>query len=538
MGPRLRGGDNRKSRRHGTCNPTATPAKPAPVIHDLLIIGGGINGAGIARDAAGRGLSVALVEAGDLGGATSSASTKLIHGGLRYLEFYAFGLVRKALAEREVLLDIAPHITWPQSFVLPVTGDRPAWLLRAGLFLYDHLARRRVVPGSAKLDLRQDRAGRALQPRYGDAFRYWDGWVDDARLVIANVRDAADKGATVLTRTRVTRAHRDGDIWHVDLDTGASLAARYLVNAAGPWAESVARTVMGRNDAPALRLVQGSHLVTKRVHSGDAFMLQQPDGRIVFVIPYEHNFSLIGTTERDVDSPDGAAITAEEADYLLGAVNRYLAHPIGASDIVHRFAGVRPLILEAGKGDRETSRDYRLVEHAGANALTVVGGKITTYRVLAEAVMRIVAPGTKPWTATAPLPGSDVPRDRGETGQAAFARWLDALVAAHPDYDPKLIERLARTLGTAAPPLLTAGLGANLGGVFEAELAHFRDREWATTADDVLWRRTKLGLHLDGAAQARVAAWFDEVRAGVGDRPLPSSGQEAPRAAMRESKLA
>ena len=494
-----------------------------PVIHDLAIIGGGINGAGIARDAAGRGLSVALVEAGDLGGATSSASTKLIHGGLRYLEFYAFGLVRKALAEREVLLDIAPHISWPQGFVLPVAGERPEWMLRAGLFLYDHLAKRDVVPGSAKLDLRQDRAGRALLPKYHDAFRYWDGWVDDARLVIANVRDAANRGATILPRMRVIAARRDGDVWHVDLSSGASLAARTLVNAAGPWAEDVARRVMGRNDAPALRLVQGAHLVTRRVHLGrDAFMLQQPDGRIVFVIPYERDFSLIGTTERDVDSPEAAHITDAETDYLLGAVNRYLARPLSHADIVHRFAGVRPLILEPGKGDRETSRDYRLVEHAGANALTVVGGKITTYRVLAEAVLKIVAPRTKRWTATAPLPGGDVPRDAGENGQAAFARWLDLLTRENADYDPRIVRRLARTLGTECAPLLAGGLGENYGGLFEAELDHFTSREWATTADDVLWRRTKAGLHLDGAAKARVAAWFGEASAPVDDVPAAS----------------
>ena len=492
------------------------------MIHDLLIIGGGINGAGIARDAAGRGLSVALVEAGDLGGATSSASTKLIHGGLRYLEFYAFGLVRKALAEREVILDIAPQISWPQPFVLPVVAGRPEWLLRAGLFLYDRLARRRVVPGSARVDLRAQPAGRALLAKYRRAYRFWDGWIDDARLVVANVRDAADKGALVRTRTRVTAARHDGDAWHVDLDSGETLAARYLVNAAGPWAGSVARTVMGRNDAPALRLVQGSHLVTRRVHLGkDAFMLQQPDGRIVFVLPYERDFSLIGTTERDVDSPEAAAVTDAETDYLLGAVNAYLAHPLSQDDIVHRFAGVRPLILEPGKGDRETSRDYRLVEHAGVAAMTVVGGKITTYRVLAEAVLKIVAPKSKPWTATAPLPGGDVPRVRGETGQAAFARWLDALIVAHADYDPRIVKRLARTLGTAAEPLLSAGLGDNLGGVFEAELAYFRSQEWATTSEDVLWRRTKLGLHLDGVAKARVAAWFGETGLYADGAPLP-----------------
>jgi len=482
-------------------------------IYDLLVIGGGINGAGIARDAAGRGMTVALVDAGDLGGATSSASTKLIHGGLRYLEFYAFGLVRKALAEREVLLDIAPHISWPQSFVLPHSPEqRPEWMLRAGLWLYDHLAKRDVVPGSSRIDLRQDRAGRALQPQFRTAFRYWDGWIDDARLVIANAQDVAARGGTVLPRTRVVRAAYDGALWSATLGNGQEIAARKIVNAAGPWAEEVARTVLGRNDAPALRLVQGSHIVTRRVHLGrDAFMFQQPDGRIVFVLPYEHDFSLIGTTEHSVDSANAVAVTADEADYLLAAVNRYIARPLTQADIVHRYAGVRPLILEAGKGERETSRDFTLVEHAGVPALTVVGGKITTYRVLAEAVLAKIAPKSKTWTANAPLPGGTVTRLDGENGQAAFKRWLGHLTQAYENYDPKLIERLGHTLGTATEALLAGGLGENLGGVFEAELQHFRDAEWATTADDVLWRRTKLGLHLDATAKARVAAWFGEA---------------------------
>ena len=480
---------------------------------DLLVIGGGINGAGIARDAAGRGLSVALLDAGDLGGATSSASTKLIHGGLRYLEFYQFGLVRKALAERETLLDLAPHISWPQSFVLPhAAGQRPEWMLRAGTWLYDHLARRDVVPASARVDLRQDRAGRALQPQFRTGFRYWDGWVDDARLVIANAQDVRARGGTVLPRTRVTRATFTDGLWTTTLDTGRTVAARRIVNAAGPWAETVARDVLGLADAPALRLVQGSHLVTRRVHLGrDAFMLQQPDGRIVFVIPYERDFSLIGTTERRVAAPGAASVGDEEADYLLAAVNRYLVRPLAPADIVHRYAGIRPLVVDPGRGDREVSRDYSLVSHAGVPALTVVGGKITTYRVLAEAVLKRIAPRTKRWTATAPLPGGDVPRLAQENGQDAFRRWLNNLMQAHENYDPKLVRRLAQTLGTAAEPLLAAGLGANLGGVFEAELEHFRDAEWAATADDVLWRRTKLGLHLDAAARGRVAAWFGET---------------------------
>ncbi|MFZ4688614.1 MAG: glycerol-3-phosphate dehydrogenase [Polymorphobacter sp.] len=488
-------------------------------VHDLLIIGGGINGAGIARDASGRGLTVALVEAGDLGGATSSASTKLIHGGLRYLEFYAFGLVRKALAEREVLLDIAPQISWPQSFILPHSPEqRPEWMLRAGLWLYDNLARRKIVPGSERIDLRNDRAGRALDAKFTRAFRYWDGWVDDARLVIANLQDAAARGALVLPRTRVVRAEFADGVWTATLGDGRTLTAKRIINAAGPWAESVARTVLGRNDAPALRLVQGSHIVTRRVHLGkDAFMLQQPDGRIIFVIPYERDFSLIGTTERDIEAPEAARITEDETEYLLAAANRYLSRPLTRADVVHSFAGVRPLILEAGKGDRETTRDFRLVEHDGVPALTVVGGKITTYRVLAEGVMQAIAPKSKPWTATAPLPGGDVERLPGESGQEAFKRWLVNLTAAQEDYDPKLVKRLALTLGTAAEPLLKAGLGASIGGLFEAELQHYVDKEWATTADDVLWRRTKMGLHINSAGRAEIARWFGEAAGLVED---------------------
>ncbi|KPF79234.1 glycerol-3-phosphate dehydrogenase [alpha proteobacterium AAP81b] len=486
-------------------------------LYDVAIIGGGINGAGIARDAAGRGLSVVLLDQGDFGGATSSASTKLIHGGLRYLEFYAFGLVRKALAEREVLLDIAPHLTWPLSFVLPHSAEqRPLWMLRAGTLLYDNLARRREVPGSARIDLRNDRAGRALKPEFTRAFRYWDGWVDDARLVIANLQDAAAKGALVLPRTPVLRAEPGKDHWWLQLSDGRTLRARRIVNAAGPWAGDVATRVLGRNDAPALKLVQGSHIVTRRVHLGrDAFMFQQPDGRIIFVIPYERDFSLIGTTERTIEEPGAVGISEAETDYLLAAANRYLARPLTHDDVVHRYAGVRPLVLEAGKGDRETTRDYRIVEHDGLPAMTIVGGKITTYRVLAEDVLRRIAPRTKAWTATAPLPGGDIERLKGESGQAAFKRWLAHLVASNGDYDPKLVKRLAITLGSATEGLLAAGLGANLGdniyGPFEAEVDHYARHEWATTSEDVLWRRTKLGLHIGNAGKARVAAFFGET---------------------------
>lgn len=483
---------------------------PSP-IYDIAIIGAGVNGAGIARDAAGRGLKVALIEAGDIGGATSSASTKLIHGGLRYLEFYEFRLVAKALAEREVILTNAPQISWPQSFVLPYESHlRPAWLIRMGLFLYDHLARRQQVPGSESIDLRRDVGGRTLKPSFTRGFRFWDGWIDDARLVMLNAVDAAARGALVLPRTRVRRGTRSDDVWTLELDSGEPIAARAIVNAAGPWADRVAREVLELNDAPHLRLVQGAHIVTKKVNgSADAYMLQQDDGRIVFVIPYEDNYSLIGTTETPIERPEEAGATEAEVEYLLGAVNRYITRPIGHADIVRRFAGVRPLVLEEGKGARETTRDWRFVDHGKMNVLTVVGGKITTYRRLAEAVLKQVAPGTRKWTAKAPLPGGNVPRLRGETGQAAFARWLTDLKVKHRHYDPVLIDRLARIHGTKTEALLVNGLGENLGGVFTAELERFVTEEWARTAEDILWRRTKLGLHLDAAAQARVADWFE-----------------------------
>jgi glycerol-3-phosphate dehydrogenase len=496
------------------------------LVHDLLVIGGGINGAGIARDAAGRGLKVALVEAGDFAGGASGASTKLIHGGLRYLEFHAWGLVRKALAEREVLLDIAPHISWPQSFVLPqgpksIGGGRPDWMLRAGLFLYDHLAQRRAVQGSSRIDLRQDRAGRALTDKDATAFRYWDGWVDDARLVIANLQDAVAKGAQVFSRTPALSAMRVDGVWQVKLGGGSQLLARQLVNAAGPWAGDVAGQVLGLADAPALKLVQGSHIVTRRVHLGrDAFMLQQPDGRIVFVIPYERDFSLIGTTERTIGHPDEAQVSEDEVRYLLEAANRWLARPLVEADIVHRFVGVRPLVLEAGKGERETTRDWRIVTHEAGGALSVVGGKLTTYRLLAEDVVGRISGGRKGWTHAAALPGGDVPREPGEHGQTAFARWLDQLVAAQENYDPRLVRRLAHTLGTAAAPLLEAGLGRNIGGLFEAELVHYRNHEWAQTSEDVLWRRTRMGLHIGAAGRAAVAEWFGE-EAGPAQPELP-----------------
>lgn len=482
----------------------------ADAILDLLVIGGGVNGAGIARDAAGRGLTVALLESGDLAGATSSASTKLVHGGLRYLEFMEFGLVRKALMEREVILSMAPHISWPMAFLLPHEPHvRPAWMLRAGLFLYDHLARRREVPGSGRVNLRMDPAGPAFARHLQTAFRYWDGWVDDSRLVVLNARDAADHGAAIHTREAVASARRTDFGWAVVTASGRSLACRHIVNAAGPWAERVARETLGLDDAPRLRLVQGGHIVTRKVNrTADAWMLQQPDGRIIFVIPYEGEWSLIGTTETPVDDPAAHSLTGDEEAYLLEAVNRSIARPLKPEDIVHRFAGVRPLVLEEGKGARETTRDWRLVRHGAGAATTVVGGKITTYRRLAEAVLDPLFPGTRRWTKDAPLPGGDIPRSSGQTAQQAFEAWRADLAARHGLYDPAIVARMARLYGTLAEPLLAGGLGRNFGGMFEAELAHMRDREWARTAEDALWRRSKMGLRLSQEERAGVEAFF------------------------------
>jgi glycerol-3-phosphate dehydrogenase len=378
------------------------------------------------------------------------------------------------------------------------------------------------VPHSARVDLHNDRAGRALADKDAAAFRYWDGWMDDARLVIANCRDAAARGATVLPRMAAVSAHFDGELWQVTLVDGQVLAATQLINAAGPWAEDVARRVMGRNDAPALKLVQGSHIVTRRVHLGrDAFMLQQPDGRIVFVIPYERDFSLIGTTERTIAAPEDADADEDEVAYLLAAANRWLARPLALSDVLHSFVGVRPLVLEKDKDDRETTRDWKLVMHEGVPAISIVGGKLTTYRLLAEDVMRHIPSSRRAWTAGVPLPGGDVPRAAGERGQAAFGRWLETLIAKNEDYDPRLINRLARIVGTECEDMLAAGLGRRIGGMWEAELVHYRDREWARTAEDVLWRRTKMGLHLNAAERAEVAAWFGEAAALEGaDTPM------------------
>ena len=491
---------------------------------DLLIVGGGINGAGIARDAAGRGLSVLLVEKGDLAGATSSASSKLIHGGLRYLEFGEFRLVHEALAEREVLLAMAPHLIHPMEFVLPHDRTlRPRWMLRLGLLLYDHLGRRKRLPASRRIDPRRDAMGTALRPDVSAAFVYADCQADDARLVVENARGAARAGATVLTRTELIDAHRAGAAWEARLrlaDGGeAAVAARALVNAGGPWAMRVAGRVGAAHGNAALRLVKGSHVVVPRLYDGGhAYLLQNDDRRIVFVLPFEEDFTLIGTTE-DAFEGDPAAVECSDADavYLCRAVSRWFARPVLPATILWRYAGVRPLYEDHAANASAVTRDYVLILDAppgSAPLLSVLGGKITTYRRLAEAALDRLRPAfpTMPggWTDRTPLPGGDLAG--GEVAPAT-----EALRRGFPWLDPLLARRLIRRYGSEAAAMLDGAkamgdLGIDFGaGLTAAEVGWLRREEWAATAEDILWRRTKLGLRLDAAQQRQLA---DHLGAG------------------------
>ncbi|MEM6744615.1 MAG: glycerol-3-phosphate dehydrogenase [Pseudomonadota bacterium] len=497
---------------------------------DLFIVGGGVNGAGIARDAAGRGLSVTLAEQGDLASATSSASTKLFHGGLRYLEYYEFRLVREALMERETLLRAMPHISWPLRFVLPHHKDlRPAWLIRLGLFLYDNLGGRKILPASKSLDLRTDPAGEPLRDDLVKGFEYSDCWVEDSRLVILNARDAADRGATVLPRTRVEQAERDGDVWRIalkDVETGATReeTAKILVNAAGPWVADVIAAKARINTPDKVRLVRGSHIVTKKLFEHDRpYIFQQADGRVVFAIPYEQDFTLIGTTDRDQEGdPSTAVCTPEEADYLREAASTYFKTPIAAEDVVWTYSGVRPLYDDGAKSATAATRDYVIKLEGGEGQpamLNIFGGKITTYRRLAEAALAKLAPLTgkgEVWTAGAPLPGGDFPWDGAEALAADLrARW--------PFLTVDWAARLVRHYGAHAERILEgaqeeADLGRSFGAdLTEAEVAWLMDREWARTAEDVAWRRTKQGLRLDAEQMRALDAWMTERRAARPD---------------------
>jgi len=497
---------------------------------DVLVVGGGINGAGIARDLAGRGARVLLCEQDDLASHTSGASTKLIHGGLRYLEYYDFGLVRKALAEREVLLKANPHLMRPLSFVMPHDPSmRPVWMIRIGLFLYDHLAHREVLAGSRTVDLHAHVAGAPLKREFRRGFVYSDGWVDDARLVTLCAVDAAERGATVLTRTACVDAARGADHWQVRLQSARGgtmqVAARCLVNAAGPWAGEFLTAHAHAREHVHLRLVQGSHIVVRRLFEHDlAYIFQNPDGRIIFAIPYEGEFTLIGTTEVEHPGAIGEAhADAAEIEYLCAQASRYFARAIVPADVVWTYSGVRPLLDDEEGNPAAVTRDYRLEldRERGAPLLSVWGGKITTFRKLAEEAAALLAPALgelelgPPWTATTPLPGGDLRAYLGDGApppqavEATFARFVESLCERHPRLDPALVRRLARCYGTRAVPMLARGLGVEIApGVFAGELAHLREHEWARTGDDVLWRRTKLGLHLDAAGRAAVGAWM------------------------------
>ncbi len=492
-------------------------------IYDLLIIGGGINGASIARDAAGRGLSVLLCEMGDLAGATSSASSKLIHGGLRYLEQYAFRLVAESLSERRVLLHNAPHIIRPMEFVLPhVAALRPAWMIGIGLWLYDRLGGRHDLARSHAVSLRDSVYGAGLKSALVKGFVYSDCWVDDARFVILNAIGAAGQGAAIYPRTRCSTARRRGDAWHCVLEGEAGhreVTARALVNAAGPWVEQVIQQVAGANAPAHARLVKGSHIVVPRVHDGaHAMILQNDDGRIIFVIPYEGDFSLIGTTDVLCEhGPQPVAISDAEVDYLCAAVNRYLARAIGPSDVVWSYAGVRPL-YDDGKTDPSTvTRDYVLTLDAAGGAaplLSVFGGKITTARKLAEhALEKLAGAGIgmgAAWTETAPLPGGEM---------ASFEAFLAALRRDFAALDPAWIEGLARRHGTRARAILDgvrtpADLGQSFGGgLYAREVAWLRREEWAQEPADILWRRTKCGLHMTAAERTAFERHFRDQMA-------------------------
>ncbi|TNC73486.1 glycerol-3-phosphate dehydrogenase [Rubellimicrobium roseum] len=532
------------------------PQSASQTVHDLLVIGGGVNGCGIARDAAGRGLSVALCEKDDLAQATSSASTKLFHGGLRYLEFLEVRLVREALIERERLLRAMPHISWPLRFVLPLhpdmrfesatpvsralslampwmKGRRPDWLIRLGLGLYDTLGGREILPGTRTVDLTQDPAGRPLKPRFRRAFEYSDCWVEDSRLVVLNARDAEARGAEVRTRTRVVSARVVDGRWEAQVEDAEgrrdTIRARLIVNATGPWAGRVLSGALGLESRDRIRLVRGSHIVTRRLFDHDrCYFFQGRDGRIIFAIPYETDFTLIGTT--DVEHPDPSVppvCTPEEQDYLCAFASEYFARPVTRDDIVWTYSGVRPLHDEGTESATAASRDYTLKLDAspGAPVLHVFGGKITTYRRLAESALEKIGPAlghaSRPWTAGVPLPGGDFPVD-------GVGRRVDELRAAHPFLTDRWALRLVRAYGTEAREVLggareAADLGRNFGATLtESEVRWLMDREYARTADDVMWRRSKLGLRMDAEGAQALDRWMAEARGGA-DRPAASA---------------
>jgi glycerol-3-phosphate dehydrogenase len=524
---------------------------------DVFVIGGGINGCGIARDAAGRGQSVVLAEMGDLASATSSASTKLFHGGLRYLEYFEFRLVRESLIERETLLRAMPHISWPMRFVLPfapdmrfesktptarllaatmpwMKGRRPAWLIRLGLFLYDHLGGREILPGTATVSLRGTPEGEPLEPRFEKAFEYSDCWVEDSRLVVLNARDAQARGARIMTRTKVISAVRGADYWTVktkDSESGAvrTHRARVLVNAGGPWAGEIIRGTLRINTPERIRLVRGSHIVTRRLYEHDkCYFFQGTDGRIIFAIPYETDFTLIGTT--DADHPDPSVVpvcTEAERDYLIGFANRYFRRKITASDIVWTYSGVRPLYDDGASSATAATRDYvlKLDAEGGAPLLNVFGGKITTYRRLAEGAVEKIGPflsgAGDAWTRDAPLPG-------GAFGVDGVGALVETLRREHPFLTAQWALRLVRAYGTEAAEVLGGAasveeLGPDFGATLTArEVGWLMQKEFARSAEDVLWRRSKLGLRLSEDQVRRLDAWMARHR---GEAAAPAAAE-------------
>ena len=493
-------------------------------MYDLAIIGGGINGVGIARDAAGRGLKVLLVERDDLAAHTSSASTKLVHGGLRYLEHYEFSLVRKALKEREVLLRAAPHIIWPMRFVLPIDeGMRPAWFLRLGLFLYDHLGSRSLLPGTKSLNLAKDMRGSALQKRLKKGFAYSDCWVEDARLVSLTARDAAERGADIRIQTECIGLDRTAKDWTLKLKSGDQTVteqARVLVNAAGPWVDPVTALYDKSEEAAKLRLVKGSHIVIARKFEGEhSYIFQNKDGRIVFAIPYERTHTLIGTTDQPWDYDEGPAkISDSEIDYLCAAASEYFTEQVTSDDVEWTYSGVRPLFDDHSQSASTVTRDYVFDydDVGGAPVLSVFGGKITTYRVLALQAMKtlkgVLKAGTDDWTKDAPLPGGNFAPD-------GFDQLVNEYAERYPFLSADILTRLVRGYGTDTADILgkakdASALGHSFGaGLYEAEVRWLMRHEFAIHADDILWRRSKLGLHMNADEIAAVENWFAQQKA-------------------------
>jgi glycerol-3-phosphate dehydrogenase len=490
------------------------------MIYDLFVIGGGVNGCGVARDAAGRGLSVFLAEQNDLASGTSSASTKLIHGGLRYLEHYEFRLVREALIEREVLLQSAPHIIWPLRFILPHhDGLRPRWMIRLGLFMYDHLGGRKILPPTRSVNLTTDETGRPLKDEFTRGYEYSDCWVEDSRLVVLNARDAQKHGAEIRTRTKVVSARRDANEWIVDVSSNGkteTIRAKALINAAGPWVSQVLGQVVGHNDPAKIRMVKGSHLVVEKLYDHDrCYIFQNADGRICFAIPYEQNYTLIGTTDEDHKGDPGKPEASEaEIDYMLSAVSEYFKKPVTRAQLKWAYSGIRPLYDDGASKAQEATRDYvlKLDKPEGqAPMLSVFGGKITTARKLAESVMDEIKPFFPQmkgkWTADSRLPGGDIAYDAVEARISELQKKFSFLKPAN-------IRRLFRAYGTEVDSILgearfAADLGSSIGPLTTREIEHLKTKEWALTADDILWRRSKLGLHMKPEEQEALRVYME-----------------------------